>query len=367
MICEIGSEFWYDPAAFREFPDVNETLLAQSLGLDGKPVFTSSGRSACALLLQSIRPVKKTVYLPEYTCESVTAPFQKAGYDVYCYRVTDDLNIDLEQWWNQFDAIKPGVVLLHPYFGFDTIEKLRPQFDRIRSNDAILIEDVTHSLFSRFSREHQPDYTIASLRKWLGISDGGFVCHGLGRDALCPPADDDHQFVNLRQEAFVLKNEYITDGDLTKKTRFLSLFNQAEAVLDQSQIPCKMSTFSRKILKNTDWDFMRLQRCQNYRFLEREFRNFPSLFRPIFTVLPDNVCPLYMPIWLYGNRQSLREHLIEHRIYPPVHWPLPSLLKSGKMRTHDVYQHGLSIPCDQRYTPEHLGRIIEVLHGYKGK
>jgi len=364
---EIGSEFWFDPqnvmragegmSAFltEKFPEANHDCF-----------FTLSGRSACQLLLQHVRPKKKSVLLPEYTCETVIMPFAHAGYDIHFYEVEHDLGIEIGKWRSQYQNTQPGIVLLHPYFGFDTIACVREKYEELKSDGTIVIEDITHSLLSRFPNPIWPDYYVASLRKWLGIPDGGVLIDCSKMVPIIPPLEHDAFFVDTRTEAFTLKNLFMKGGNKVEKENFLSLFAQADRYLKHSFEPKIMSQMSFRIMENTDWDFIYRQRRVNYHFLETNFKYFHHLLYPVFDSLPELTCPLFMPVWIKTNRYELRSHFIRHHIYPPIHWPVSKYItNNGSTHVNDIYHHCLSIPCDQRYRQEDLQQVIDVLENYQ--
>jgi len=364
-INEIGSEFWFAPRDMMGNGDTLPTCLTDKFPVSNHLIMTSTGRNACSLLLQHLQPKKKSVLLPEYTGGSVIAPFVNAGYALHFYQVDHDLGLDMDQWRHQYQDTQPGVVLLHSYFGFDTLACLREKYEAIQSDGSIVIEDVTHSLLSRFPLTCCPDYYLGSIRKWLGIPDGGFLldCSESGRIS-APDASDD-VFVKTRVEAFLLKHSYMNDGNFGKKEQARLLLAKAEEHLDNTLTPFGISAVSRKILAKTDWNFIYHQRRGNYLFLEKELQKF-SLLHPVFHSLPNDVCPLFMPIWVDENhRQKLKDHLVKNDVYTPIHWPLPKYVSENQTRLlNGIYGHGLSIPCDQRYNESHMLRIIDVLEKY---
>jgi dTDP-4-amino-4,6-dideoxygalactose transaminase len=365
MINEIGGEFWNCESVALEASGHGRLLPQMFDGLNER-MYLSSGRGAAMTLLQILKPLQCSVLLPGYTCSSVIEPFVRAKYVINFYDIENDFSINMEKWWKQYTELKPGIVLLHSYFGFDTIGNLRDKYDEIRSHETIVIEDVTHSLLLQSQMQQPlPDYYIGSLRKWLGIPDGGFLISC--RDdlpSLC--LDTDVFFVEERKIALNLKKQYVNDADLQKKQESLKRFRIAENYLDKSNETFEISPISKAILLQTNWDFIRKRRRENYLFLEKYLTDFSSYLHPVFSALPNDVCPLFMPIWVKQNRQKLRDYLVHHDVYTPIHWPIPVILKKQyQMKYSDVYEHCLSIPCDQRYRPVDLVRVTELFRDYQ--
>jgi len=365
MFDEIGSEFWIDPSALISRKTGDSAISLPTFFFEGqKPLFTATGRSAITCLLRHINPASKSVFLPDYTCDTVIRPFVTENYHLHFYRVNESLQDAPEEWLENFYRFKPGVVLLHPYFGFDTIRLLRLFYKEIQDNGSIIIEDATHSLLSSFTLESRPDYYVGSLRKWLALPDGGFVlsCNDNNSNlpTILPP---DLFYTRCRCHAMVLKRHYIQDGSHWKKERFLDLFAQADGHLEQKSEVFGMSEISRTIFRETNWEELILLRRKNYRFLHDALTPYATWLRPVFSTLPDDVCPLFMPIWVSENhRNILKDFLVGNHIYTPVHWPFSSLIPQG--HENSIYHHCLSIPCDQRYNEESLSRVLETIDRY---
>ena len=70
---------------------------------------------------------------------------------------------------------KPSVLLMHSYYGVDTIRNVRPILEKSRkSKGPIYIEDMTQSMFLAETELIQADYIVGSIRKWVEVADGGF-------------------------------------------------------------------------------------------------------------------------------------------------------------------------------------------------
>ena len=80
-----------------------------------------SGRCANYYALQDIclSDTKKVAYVPVYTCETVLAPFLKAGYELLFYDVSRDLTPIFDE--RVLDRI--SVVNLCGYYGFCSYDR----------------------------------------------------------------------------------------------------------------------------------------------------------------------------------------------------------------------------------------------------
>lgn len=349
---EIGSEFWIN-----KMPEDNSNVeIPNWLSRFGSVSLTSSGRGAISLLLHQITPQNKSVLLPEYICESVITPFIEFGYTCYFYQV--DINLcpivkDIEIYEHV------GVFLHMGYYGFQTNSNLSDILSRFRINSTIVIEDVTHNLFSSFNNYIENNFIIGSIRKWFGIPSGGFVAST--KDCFNKPSFISDEFSSLRMLALINKGKYMKSNDQNLKKEFLFQFSKAEELLNEDSNPYKIDALSMKLIQSLDVDELVNTRRVNFRILLKGLGNINNIKVP-FKQLENNQCPFFFPIMINGNRDEIRKKLINEQIYCPIHWPIPDQVNDGKSYINlEVYSNILSIPCDQRYGIVDMERIISVL------
>ncbi|HOO29185.1 MAG TPA: hypothetical protein PLU43_12035, partial [Lachnospiraceae bacterium] len=86
----------------------------------------------------------------------------------------------------------------------------------------------------------------------------------------------------------------------------------------------------------------------------------------IFPELPDNVCPLFLPVYVRDNRDNFRSHLTENRIYAPVHWPKPAGVDLSDCKgAKYIMENIISIPVDQRYSLADMDRISYIIKSFR--
>lgn len=347
---EIGSEFWWDG----ELYEYRNTNILSIFSDYSSLVLTTTGRGAIQYLIDELGLANKKVLLPSYICESVILPFEKANCDIEYY----DLNLDLSPKFDHKLNILNYDVLLHlGYFGFETNSKLN-QFLKNNKEDIIIIEDVTHSLFTQKSKES--DYYIGSIRKWIGIPSGGFVASEteLNEDI----EFRQKEFVDIRLEALVEKAEHIKIKKSNKN--FLEKFEAAESIIDEDTSAYKIDDLSMSIVRKYDYDQLVSIRRENFLYLLNNIEEADDV-KIVFDRLEDDVCPMFFPIYV-ENRDDLREYLIDSEIYCPVHWPIPEQVKNKITDNAKwIYEHILSIPCDQRYGKKDMQRIIETINKWR--
>jgi hypothetical protein len=148
-----------------------------------------SGRCALYYCLLDLKPEdkKRAAYLPVYTCETVIAPYKKAGYTLFFYDVSP------ESLCPRFDReLIPWISLLGlcGYYGFSSYD--RDFVGECVNAGGVVVQDITHSAFSADGIDGRARYVAGSLRKWMGIPSGGIALKRQGRfaPALLPPEDE---------------------------------------------------------------------------------------------------------------------------------------------------------------------------------
>lgn len=330
MIREIGSEF------HKEVAQKGNGLVFPLQG-----VFTFSGRTALEIVLKKIPEAKKAL-LPSYCCDSMIEPFIKTGIELDYYPVyyENGLKVDLKI------PEDIDVLVWCNYFGF---RLTMPDISEFVKKGGIIIEDITHSFFSPHPYHQQSHYYVASLRKWEPIVCGGF-CASVNGDLLDtqlkPPPKE---FVDLKITAMKMKADYLLKPDAAKKAQFLSMFDKSNRWIRNNYSGLSIDSGSMKYLDCVDMIKQKKTRVRNARILYKGLKKVQFLFPE-----KDMVCPLFVPIVL-PNRDEVRSVLINNNIYCPIHWPKPKNCESN------LYDHELSIICDQRYNEDDMERIISVL------
>lgn len=332
---EIGSEFGLEPLGRKQNP------------LPDGVSFTLSGRTALELALKDIGSRPGKALLPDWCCASMVEPFRAAGMAVEFYAVDG----------GEAPAIPDDctVLLRCGYFGYadswiwDTPEG----FCR---RGGVVIEDITHSLFSEAPCHEGSGYLVASLRKWGPLLCGG-LCVKTGGELRAELTQPPRDFLDMRQEAMELKAACLREGSLLQKERFRALFAESNRWLSRNWQGMAMDEQSLDMLARWDVAEMCRRRRENARFLHEKLMRAETV-RPLYA-LREGDCPLFVPVSVAGGRRDeLQRRLIGQGIYCPVHWPRPA-----EGCRSERYDTELSLVCDQRYNLSDMTRIIEVIEG----
>jgi dTDP-4-amino-4,6-dideoxygalactose transaminase len=262
------------------------------------------------------------------------------------YEVNYDLKMNASGWLE--DVKERDLVVFIDYFGFpyDNTYAIDAQ-----KKGAWIIEDASQSLLSTHIG-HNSDFVLFSPRKFLGVPDGGILKSKIDVELFNiklqePPA-------NWWLQAFtatVLRREFdLYGGD----RRWFPLFREAD--INGPIGPYSISELSKFLLRHCfDYPSISKQRIENYNVLSHILDEFA-----LFTNLPTGVVPLGFPIRL-KNRDQVRNVLFEHNIYPPVHWPIHSVVPKDFTSSHRLADDIMTLLCDQRCNPQDMERMAEIV------
>ena len=338
----------------------------------GKEIYYfQSGRSALSAIATDVekKNARKTVLMPSYLCETMITPFTCRGWKIVFYHVNELLypnQIEIEELISKYN---PGMILIIPYYGLNTVgNEIRKEIYRLCEGKKLLVcEDLTQSLAlleSVFHEKTQPDYVIASLRKWFPIPEGG-LCIANQRmhfDYACIK----NLFYSKQRKAQQLKKCYLNGvGEVELKEEFLCLHRDAEKELAEVNEIYGILPDTINDLNVCDIQSIFAKRHENALFLEMHLEDNNEI-KKVFKMTPWNWSPIYYPIYTL-KREELQEFLKGCNIFSPVLWPLPEDLSKDRLTEAErqVYENMLCLPCDHRYSVMHMQQIIDSLHRYE--
>lgn len=354
MLSEIGSNFW-------------EYHIDKDI--EGVPFFWGnseydvqyfkSGRNAIKALCRSIVTTDKRAMLPIYTCETVIQPFLDEGWSVSFYKINKDLTINSDDFMNVYSDVRPKVVFVHSFFGFNTL--CDQSFQEIcKTESTVLVEDMTQSLFSNHHIEIA-DYYVTSFRKFLAVPDGGaLICRK--KIPILNIADADTKIEKVALEAFNLKREYFINSSQNLKSKFREKYQELNCLIADNDSLKKISPISYKIISSCDVVAISALRRRNYMYIY-EMLSAYSWIQPALNQVTDGVCPLYLPVYV-DKRNELQSFLAKYSIYCPVIWPKPKQITALDADSQYMYEHMLCIPIDQRYGLEEMDSIRSAIEKF---
>lgn len=358
MLSEIGSNFWIEP---EDIKGQAKLQTPYSFGYEGSDyAWLSTGRSATRFILKTIEEhnpeINKVALLPPFTCHTVIEPFIEYGYEVHSLPVTLDLITTADEIIRSQERAHASVLIIHRYYGFNTLPNLDNAIDVLRAKGVVIIEDCTQCLYSTF-KPLDADYFVGSIRKWCGVPDGGFAICKEG-SFMDKPTAEDKAMVEAKRIASVLKYQYLFEHEGDKPT-FKVKYREGEGLLDEQSGFYNIGDISATIQANLNIEDLRQKRQSNYQTLLNGLKGVTS-FRILFNELLEDVVPLYFPI-LVEDRESLQGLLADNDIYAPVVWPKPDCCPPISKEAEEIYEKILCIPIDQRYGTDDMERIVKVI------
>ena len=289
----------------------------------------NTGRNCLEYILR-VRKYSK-VYIPYYTCDVVLEPFQKLGIPFKYYHINTHLELAQDVQLGKGEAL-----LYTNYYGLKQryVEKLAQQYG------AKLIVDNTQAFYAKPIAGIDTFYTC---RKFFGVPDGAY----LYTDKLL-----ENEFVHdvsWDRMSFLTKRM-----DLGAEAGYADFKEQSARLVNQ---PIKlMSNLTHRMMQSIDYEAAAEQRRKNYQYLHHALER-TNLLR---LKLDDDVVPMVYPYMI--DKEGLREHLIQNKIFVARYWP--NVLESTQPIDFDyqlAYQmHPL--PIDQRYGEKEMEQIISCIN-----
>ena len=332
---EFGSEF-----EIGYLPDHYFSQLAKLLP---SHAYTRSGREAIGLAIAGIEP--GMALLPAYCCWSMALPFEAAGWTVNYYPLNQDLSVKIPQLVKAVKELNPQTVLVMDYYGYaptgDAVKAIKDVDESI-----MIIEDFTQCLLS-LPEIYNPgvDCYVASIRKSLGVPDGGVVLskRELNVSLL---SKERTAFVEHHIDAGRKKKCYTYSADASDKQNFRELQAAAGAEIKADYHLYEISSEAMAIIDHTDVETVKFARKNNYEHLYNLVKgnpNFKVLFAP-----GENPAP-FMFIVNSPQRDALQSALAKQGVFCQVIWPLTDEAKTICPVSKWMEETMLAIPIDQRY------------------
>ena len=353
---EIGSNFYLET-----LPPITEN----NLQLKDDIILLDSGRSAIRLVLEQIESEEKVAILPAYTCNTVIEPFVSRNYKVFYYDVNENMFLDVKNFKDLVNKVKPKVILVHSYFGKDTLKPVRGLLKELRKKGIYIIEDVTQILLNKNLDIQTADFVIGSIRKWCAVPDGGFIKNNSEKKIRVEKLVENIGFVNKQIEAQKVKASYVKSLDKKLKEEYTKLFRDSKEILDNNKNIYHISNITKNILKQSDFESIKEKRKNNYNYLYNNLKKFDFIKCPLGELEQEEV-PLYCPILININKKEFQRFMANSDIYLPIIWPkAKEYLASLRFDCDIIYEQIICIPCDQRYDIDDMKRIILGIEEYE--
>ncbi|MBE5756529.1 MAG: hypothetical protein E7342_01900 [Clostridiales bacterium] len=317
-----------------------------------------SGRDALKSVAIFYKQTHKKVLLPALCCESMVSPFLMNGYEIDFYKFNEDISIDLEDVCKKIT--EDTVFLYQAYFGIEPISKDNLEELKRKNNKTIFLEDRTHVALNNVNdSEFMPDVIVASIRKWVGLPDGGLL---FSKDKVDfeKEVDKDGTFSSMRLKAMRKKSRYLKNKNKKLKEEYLEILKKASLELDLSKNAYKISKKSEKILSKIDFLKILDKRINNINLLKKLISSLACNNKIKIIDNYTSVGNLYFPIFV-ENRDLIQSKLAKNGVYCPVIWPIPNEAIGVCEVSESIANNILALPIDQRYNEEDMKYIADTL------
>lgn len=266
-----------------------------------------SGRDALKAIAREFHSTK--VYIPALACDSMVLPFKMYGHKVVYYKLNKDYSIDTK-YLNSI--IGDGLFLYMDYFGNQSIKD--EELETLREeHKLVFIEDKTHNMIWNKKGFFEPEFIMASLRKWINVPDGGLLW--CDRELHNKDFAEDLSFSETRLKAQCMRNDFFHTGDQAVKTEYRKIFSTVSDIMDNDKMPSRMSAYSYDISKNTDWQSIREIRRRNAEVLIATLDGSGVKFIQNKTGNSD----LYVP-FLIEDRDKIQRNLSLKGVFNTIIW-----------------------------------------------
>ncbi|MBQ9095354.1 MAG: hypothetical protein IJY53_03375 [Akkermansia sp.] len=305
-----------------------ELELRQGEEFHAKAIALNSARNCLEYILLA-RKYRK-VYIPLYTCEVVLEPFHRHNIAYEFYSV----NMQLEP--SDYPELAADEAFLYTnYFGLkqEAVEKIASLYGK---------QTIIDNAQAFYAPPLPGIDTFYSPRKFFGVADGGY----LYTDAPTLP--------NIPRDYSWERMQHLTRRADESAEAGYSFFRTNSESLSNAPIRY-MSRLTKKIMCSCDYAYAKKQRLANYRTLTYHLSSLNLLN------ITSNIGAIPMAYPLLSNDVSLRNRLIQHRIYVATYWP--NIFQwAHKQSLEQVFTKKLiPIPIDHRYSEEDMRKIVDII------
>lgn len=309
---EIGGYFGLETFAGREY---HQGLLALNNGRNG------------LLYLLKARKIRK-LYLPRFLCDSVSNLCDRYGYAYEYYSIDRDF-MPVFSKEPEEDAYL-YVVNFYGQLSNETAAQLKARYGNI-------IFDNIHAFFQRPVAGID---TIYSCRKFFGVPDGGYLAtDAVLEEELCQDVSKDRM-------------KHILGRFEGSASDYHGDFKANDHAFKELELR-RMSELTHNLLRAVDYEAVRQKRNENYAVLDAALGGRNGLKLSV----PDG--PYAYPFYC-ENGMMVKKALAQKKIFVATLWP--NVLENGDPLERAYTENILPLPCDQRYGPEDMERIIKEIN-----
>lgn len=310
-----------------------------------------SGRDSLKVVAREFEPT--IVLIPALACDSMILPFEMYEHEVKYYKLNRNYSIDIESLYSLIPNEDKTVLFLYmDYFSNKAIEDTELEMIRASYPHLVFIEDRTHNLLVESQYTFKPDFTVASLRKWIDIPDGGLLW--TNRELKKKEYSEDLTFSEVRLCAQCMRNKFLQSGDETIKAKYRKIFSTVTDMIDKEKLPGVMSRYAYKRACQANLKEVNETRIRNAQILINNLKGFT------FVQDKPGFGDAYVAV-LIKNRDEAQRKLAKMGIFCTIIWPLNDEQRVACEVAEYTEKHILTIYCDQRHSVEDMKYIASCI------
>ena len=262
---------------------------------------------------------KKRIYISYYYCPSTVEAIKQTGIEVCFYHINDKLMPE-----NIIDD-PDSIFLLVDYFGICS-KKVNLLSESLTNTEVIV--DRAHGFYEE-PLINERIHNVYSAKKFFGIPDGAYIVSKAITPNLQAPIDA-YGYAGY----LILTYEEGTNAAYARK-------KEVDKEIEKNY-NC-MSKLAIGLLKNVNYERVRIQREINYRYLFEEFKDINAL------TLPEKCAAYQFPLLIKDWGEQIKRKLVEDCIFVPTLWSGKDLAESGNDFEKAMMNDCVFLPIDQRY------------------
>ncbi len=271
----------------------------------------------------------RTIYLPYFTCDVLLEPIKHLGIKLKYYSIDSNLDPIID-----FELGPTDCMVYTNYFGLkqDTVNRLSTHINN-------LIIDNSQAFFS----EPLPHVdTFYSCRKFFGVPDGAYLHLNT------------YTRLNVQSDVSVQRFSHLIKSiDLSIEDGYSDYIENNRAL--ESNSIRSMSSLTKKILSGINYEECKAKRNANFKFLHNFLEESNQLKFPGLEINGPMTYPFLVA------DPSIKEKLIERKIFVPTFWPNVFHWASKGMFEYYLANNLVPLPIDHRYNLDDMTRILNNL------
>lgn len=278
----------------------------------------------CLSYLIKKRNIKKLL-LPYYLCDTVREKCEEMGcVNLEFYKLNNHLLPIYDKKMNENEYIY--IVNYYGLLNNEIIQQLKERYHNI------IIDNVQ----AFFAKPVKNVDTIYSCRKFFGVPDGAYLYTNLQLDN------------NIIRDKSNGRMQHLLGRFENLASEYYDLYKEINIKLKKEPLK-QMSKLTHNLLKGLDYERIKQIRTSNFDILNSKLKKYNKI--QVKEIVGAYCYPFYT-----DDAKTLREKLIENKVYVPILWP--NLIEN---QAKEFANNILPLPVDQRYNIDDMTYICDLI------